>query len=44
MQMPWATRAELTEACPPAYGHFMGLLLMAQLRAGQCLTLRRDER
>ena len=31
MQMPWATRAELTEACPPAYGEFMGHLLMTQV-------------
>jgi DNA (cytosine-5)-methyltransferase 1 len=31
MQMNWTTREELTEACPPAYGEFMGLLLMEQL-------------
>lgn len=31
MGMDWTTREELAEAIPPAYGHFMGLLLMAQL-------------
>jgi DNA (cytosine-5)-methyltransferase 1 len=34
MGMDWTTREELAEAIPPAYGHFMGLLLMAQVRAG----------
>jgi hypothetical protein len=34
MGIDWTTREELAEAIPPAYGHFMGLLLMAQVRAG----------
>lgn len=31
MQIPWMNRAELNEAIPPAYTHFIGLQLMRQL-------------
>lgn len=31
MQIPWMNRAELNEAIPPAYTHYIGLQLMRQL-------------
>jgi len=35
MGIAWTTREELAEAVPPAYGHFMGQLLLKQIRGSR---------